>query len=142
MAGFSDAFEQQIINWSFLNTAFSGNFASPPTTVYISLHTADPADTQTNEVTGGNYARIGVTCNGTQWTVAQVGGNWNAKNANTITFPASGTVTWAATVTHFGINTAVTAGSLLYSGALTASKTVASGDIFQFLANNLSVTCD
>lgn len=138
MSAFSNYLEDQIIGW-----AFSGaTFATLPTagTVWVSLHTADPADTGANEVTGGNYARIPVAAAG--WTKT-TGGTASATNTNDIVFPASGTVTWSASspgVTHVGIWNAVSAGNFLFGGALTTPRVVASGDVFKFLASNLTIS--
>jgi hypothetical protein len=135
MAAFSNYLEDQIIGW-----AFSGaTFATLPTagTVWVSLHTADPADTGANEVTGGNYARISVAAAG--WTKT-TGGTASATNTAEIVYPASGTVTWSGTVTHVGIWNASGAGNFLFGGALTTSRVVASGDVFKFLASNLTIS--
>jgi hypothetical protein len=133
MSAFSNYLEDAIIAWCFTGTTFP----TALTTVYVSLHTADPGDTGANEVTGGNYARIGVANAG--WTKT-TGGTASATNTADITFPASGTVTWSGTVTHVGIWSATTAGNFLYGGALSASKTVASGDVFKFTATNLTIS--
>lgn len=137
MAAFSNYLEDQIIGW-----AFSGaTFATLPTagTVWVSLHTADPADTGANEVTGGNYARIPVAAAG--WTKT-TGGTASATNTAEIVYPSSGTVTWTAAggVTHVGIWNALSAGNFLFGGALTSPKVVASGDVFKFLASNLTIS--
>lgn len=131
MSAFSNYLEDAIIAWCFTGTTFPAAL----TTVYVSLHTADPAETGANEVTGGNYARIAVA--NAAWTKP---GNGIAVNNADITFPSTGTVTWSGTVTHVGIWSASTAGNFLYGGALSASKVVASGDVFKFTANNLTIT--
>ena len=135
MAAFSNYLEDQIIGW-----AFSGaTFATLPTagTVWVSLHTADPSETGASEVTGGNYARISVAAAG--WTKT-TGGTASATNTAEIVYPASGTVTWSGTVTHVGIWNASSAGNFLFGGSLTTSRVVASGDIFKFLASNLTIS--
>lgn len=135
MAAFSNYLEDQIIGW-----AFSGaTFATLPTagTVWVSLHTADPSETGASEVTGGNYARISVAAAG--WTKT-TGGTASATNTADIVYPASGTVTWSGTVTHVGIWNASSAGNFLFGGALTTSRVVASGDVFKFLATNLTIS--
>ncbi len=50
--GLSDARENTVIDHIFRNAAFT-----PPTTVYVALHTAYPGDTGASEVAGGSYAR-------------------------------------------------------------------------------------
>jgi hypothetical protein len=139
MSAFSNYLENQIIGW-----AFSGaTFATLPTsgTVWVSLHTSDPSETGAGEVTGGNYVRIAVTSTG--WT-KNLSNPASATNANEISFPASGTVTWSATtgsgVTHVGIWDAASTGNFLFGGALTTAKIVNVGDVFKFTANNLTIT--
>ena len=135
MAAFSNYLEDQIIGWAFNGATF----ATLPTagTVWVSLHTADPSETGASEVTGGNYSRISVAAAG--WTKT-TGGTASATNTAEIVYPATGTVTWSGTVTHVGIWNASTAGNFLFGGALTTSRVVASGDVFKFLATNLTIS--
>jgi hypothetical protein len=135
MSAFSNYLEDKILAWAFEGTAWS---TAAPTTVYISLHTADPSDTGASEVSGGNYARIGVTA-GTGWTT-NTAGTASSTNVAEIVFPASGTVTWSGTVTHVGIWDSLTTGNLLFNGAISPSKVVSSGDVFKFLAGQLTVS--
>jgi len=135
MSAFSNYLEDKILAWAFEGTTWS---TAAPTTVYVSLHTSDPVDVGTSEVTGGNYARIGVTA-GTGWTT-NAAGTASSTNVADIVFPASGTVTWSGTVTHVGIWDAVTTGNLLFNGAISPSKVVSSGDVFKFLAGQLTVS--
>lgn len=136
MSAFSDFMENEILKRMFNGAAT----LTTPTNVSISLHTADPGETSaaTAEVTGGNYARRTIAASGGNWTVSAN----NVVNAGTISFPASGTATWAATVTHFCIWDDAGVPNKLFKGALTSSKTVASGDVFQFLAGGISITLD
>lgn len=136
MSAFSNYLEDAIIAWAFTGTAFP----TALTSVWVSLHTGDPADTGANEVTGGNYARIQVANAG--WTKTTAG-TASATNTAEIVFPATGTVTWSAStpgVTHVGIWSASSAGNFLYGGALTTPRVVASGDVFKFLATNLTIS--
>lgn len=139
MAAFSNYLEDAIIAWAFTGTAFPAQL----TTVYVSLHTADPAETGANEVVVGvtNYARIAVANAG--WTKT-TSGPASATNFADIVFPASpATTTWAGTITHVGIWDAqigVGTPKFLYGGALTSPRTVASGDVFKFLATNLTIS--
>ena len=103
------------------------------TTAYVSLHTADPADTGANEVSGAAYARqgpIAFTNAGNNPTVSS--------NSAIITFPAA-TGAWG-TVTHFGVWTAATGGNFQGSGAVTTPKAVGSGDAARFAAGALTIT--
>ena len=132
MAALSDYSEQAILNHIFRNTAIF----SPPANVYLALFTAAPSDSGGGtEVTGGSYARKAVSTT-SQWSAPGVGGLTD--NINAQAFPTA-TASWG-TVTHFGIFDAATAGNLLFHGALTVSKTVGSGDTFQFAAGDLDIT--
>jgi len=76
---------------------------------WISLHTATPGTTGASEVSGGAYARI-------QTTKAGISGASEAGSQVTINVPAG------TTITHFGIWTAVTAGTYLGGAALPSSE--------------------
>lgn len=108
--------------------------------LYISLHSADPADTgdqTTNELAYTNYARVGVARGTATWTAAA----GSVTNINAITFPACGTA--GGTATYFGIGGSATGtGNLLYSGSLTASLAITNGVTPSFAGSALSVTED
>lgn len=141
MSAFSNYLENLIINWAFGATSLPAGLA----TVYVSLHTADPAETGANEIVVGatNYARVAVAAAG--WT-KNASNPATATNASEIAFPTSGTVTWSATtgsgVTHVGIWDSAIGGSnnFLFGGALTTPKIVNVGDVFKFTATNLTIT--
>jgi hypothetical protein len=60
-----------------------------------------------------------------------------ATNAANVEFPAStGTNN---TITHAFVVDAASSGNILFIGALDASKTIATGDIFRINAGNLSI---
>lgn len=124
MAAKSTYLEDKIINFVLRNVAYTA-----PTTVYLALYTSSPtaADSGT-EVTGGSYARQSVTFSASS--------SGSTSNSGTITFSGMP----AATVTHFGIRDASTAGNLLYWGPLTASKTTSSGDTLTVSASGLTVS--
>lgn len=141
MAGMSDYLETAILNEVFRNT----NYAVP-TNTYVSLHTADPTDAGLTaaEVSGNNYSRALVNKDGSTapfWTApATSGGGQKVDNNSTVSFPvASGS--WG-TITHIGIWDASSAGNMLFSGALTASKVVGANDQLTFPATTLVVTLD
>lgn len=108
--------------------------------LYVGLHTADPgeAGTQaTSETTYTGYARVAVVRSAGGWTVA---GNAYS-NAAAITFGACTAGT--PTITHFTIGTdSAGAGTLLLSGALTASLAVSPGITPNFAIGQLSGTAD
>lgn len=142
----SNTFETGFLNLVFTNadlanigdaTGLRGSTTAG--SLYISLHTADPGEAgspSTNEATYTSYARVAVTRSGAAWTVS---GN-SATNAATVSFPAC--TGGSNTITHFGVSTASSGGTLLFKGALTASLAVSSGITPQFAASALTVTED
>jgi hypothetical protein len=126
MAALSNYLENALINGTLRATSYTA-----PTTVYVGLFTSDPTDAGSGtEVSGNAYARQSATfaapSNGVSVTSAdiqfpQATGNW-------------GTVGW------FGIFDALTTGNLMYHGALTASKTIETGDVFKIASGSLTVT--
>jgi hypothetical protein len=103
------------------------------TTAYVSLHTADPGNTGTSEVSGGAYARVGPAAfvnTGSNPTVAS--------NSALLSFP-SATAGWGA-ITYFGLWSAATAGTFLGSGFLSGTTTVNNGDTTRFLVGSLTIT--
>ncbi|OMD20539.1 hypothetical protein BJP51_32320, partial [Paenibacillus odorifer] len=94
-----------LLNAALRNTAFTG-----PATVYIALYKSDPtaADTGT-EVSGGSYARQAVTFG----APTLVSGQQTVANTAEVVFPVA-TADWGL-VTHIGLRTAATGGSLLWT---------------------------
>ena len=129
MAGFSDYLEDKV-----LDHVFGGSAYTAPGTLYVGLYTAAPSDSGGGtEVSGGSYARksmAAMTVSGTSPT--------EATNGAAVEF-VTATGSWG-TVTHVGVFDAVTTGNLLGWAALTASKTVSSGDVFRFDAGDLDIT--
>lgn len=118
-----------------------------PTALYLALFTAAPSDSGGGtEVTGGAYARVNLAPLDANWTATQGGTSGNSSgasgqtsNALAITFPAP-TANWG-TVTHFAIMDAVTGGNMIIWDALTASRTILSGDPApSFAAGALQIT--
>lgn len=123
MPGKSDFLENAV-----LNTVLRGVAFPTLTNCHIALHTADPLDAGSGtEVSGGSYARVSVTRATGSWAApADASGSQQTSNSAAITFPAP-TANWG-TVTHIGIWDAATTGNLLYSAALTTSRTINNGD--------------
>ena len=121
---------------NYLELKFLAHFTgrastSAPSNVYVSLWTSDPTDAGSgNEVSGTGYARQAIT-----WDAASGG---TIDNAAVTDFPAAG-ASWG-TVTHFGIHDAATSGNLLFHGALSASKAIATNDIFRIAAGGITIT--
>lgn len=126
MSAISNYLENALINGTLRATNYTA-----PTTVYVALFTSDPTDAGSGtECSGTSYSRQAATfaapSNGASSTSAdiqftQAGGSWG-------------------TITHFGIYDASTSGNLLYHGALTASKTIDTGDVFKIASGSLTVT--
>lgn len=126
MAAMSNYLENALVNATLRNTSYTS-----PAAVYVALFTTDPTDAGSGtEVSGGSYARqaatFGAPSNGASTTTAD------------IQFPQA-TGSWG-TITHFGVYDASSSGNLLYHGALTASKTIETGDVFKIASGSLTVT--
>lgn len=104
----------------------------------MALYTAAPTDAGGGtQCSGGSYARVAVTNNGTNWPSASGGAK---SNGAAITFPQA-TASWGV-VTHFGIHSHITNDALIAWGALTASKTIDSGDTPSFAIGELDVSLE
>lgn len=125
MAEMSNYLENALINGTLRATTYTA-----PTTVYVSLHSADPGDGGGNEISGGSYARKAVTFGAPS--------NGVTTNSADVTFDQA-TASWG-TITHIGIQDALTTGNLLYHTPLTTSKTIDTDDVFRIVAGQLSVT--
>jgi hypothetical protein len=129
MAGFSDYLENKVLLHVFGGTSYTA-----PGTLYVALYTSAPSDTGGGtECSGGSYARksmADMTVSGTSPTTAT--------NGAAVEF-VTATGSWG-TVTHVGVFDASTSGNLLGWAALSASKTVSSGDVFRFDAGDLDIT--
>ena len=116
----------------------TGTGMTKPTHLGIALFTAAPSDSGGGtEVSGGSYARVDVPPLDANWSAPDSTGGLTA-NLAAITFPTA-SASWG-TVTHVGIFDATSGGNLLFWGALTASKTVGSGDTFSFAIGALTIT--
>ena len=124
----SDYLERKDLDHNLGTTTFT-----KPTTVYVSLHTANPTDSGSGaEVSGGSYARKAVAFSAA------------ATNAGVTTASNTTDIIWAdlpsTTLSHIAIWDAVTGGNLLYHSALSASKTVVAGDGYTISASQLVVS--
>ena len=125
---YSDYLEGKILDHLFSIASFT------QPSLYVGLSTADPTDDASGlaEPAGGAYARVLVAA----WSRSAN----EVDNDSDITFPTA-TGSWG-TVTYGTLHDAATAGNLLLSFALDASKTVASGDTVKFAAGQFNVTLD
>ena len=141
----TNAVETALLNLIFKGTTWANMAdnaaASPITSFYISLHTADPADTgdqTTSETAYTGYSRIAVTRDGTGWTVS---GN-AATNAAEIAFGIC-TASPGSNLTHAGLGTASTgAGRLFLSNPLDSAIAMQVGTVPIFSIGELEFTCD
>jgi hypothetical protein len=132
----SDYLEAQL-----LNGVLGGGTWSKPGTVHVSLHSTATTDAGGGtELSGGGYARVAVTNNATNFPNATGTSPTSKSNGTEIAFPTA-TGNWS-TASHFAIWDAATSGNMLYHGALTASKTVQTGDTARFAAGALVITED
>lgn len=133
MGSYSNSLEKQLQDKWLGGTDFT-----PAATIYVGLSSTTINDDGSGitEPSGGSYARVAVTNNPSNWPNAS-GATALKQNANNIVFPAA-TADWG-TVTHFFFADAASAGTMLAWGALTASKTIQTGDTASFAA--LAITC-
>jgi hypothetical protein len=135
MSQFSDYYENKIIDHMLRNQSFS-----PPTTIYLALFTSSTgleSNNPTGEVSGNAYARQAITL-----SAASGGASENTAN---ITIPTAaptgwGTITHVALQDHAPNTTWGTNVNVLMWAALTASKAIDAGDIFQINAGDLDIT--
>jgi hypothetical protein len=144
----SNASETALLELLFKNTAWAnvGNAGGlQPSGVagnlYVALHTADPAeagDQSTNEISYTGYARVAVARSGAGWTVS---GN-QVSNAATVQF---GEMTAGAggSATYFSVGLeSAGATAILFSGQLTAPRSISNGITPLFNAGALTGTVD
>ena len=125
---FSNYLEDQITGWINGST-----FASAPTSTFVQLYSQDPTDA--GSATGALYTRVAVAAGG--WTRG-TGGAGTLTNTAAITITSSAAS--GATATHVAVFDTITGGNMLFAGALTASKTIATGDEVKFNASALALT--
>jgi len=142
----SNQFENSLLqllfnNVDIANIGDAGGIQNSATagSLYLALHTADPGeagDQTTNECTYGSYDRVAVARTVGGWTVSSD----TAVNTALAQFPEC--TSGSETITYVSIGTSdyPTAGMILYSGALTASRSVSTGIQPQFSATSLTVT--
>jgi len=124
---FTNYLETELLDHVFANNAFTS-----PSAVYVALFTAAPGEAGGGtEVSGGSYVR--------RQGSFTVSGN-TATTSAAIEYPTA-TASYG-TVTHIGIFDASSGGNMLAYAALTASKTIASGDVFRIPAGDIDITLD
>lgn len=115
---------------NLLNTLRAAGAAYGPVSTYIQLHTANPGAAGTTGVSAGSSTRIAATF------AASSGGSALALSGSVGPWTNGGT---SETITDISVWTASSAGTFLFSVALTASKAWASGDTFTLNTLGLSL---
>ena len=129
MSAFSNYLEDQITGW------IAGTSMTAPTATFVQLYSQDPTDA--GSATGALYSRVTVASGAGSWTRG-TGGAGTITNASAIIITSSATAT--ASATHFAVFDASATGNLLFYGALSTNKTIASGDEVKFNASALTLT--
>lgn len=129
----SNSFENSLLLLLFNNSNIANigdatgvRGSSSAGSLYLSLHTSDPAeggDQTSNEISYTGYARVAVARSGAGFTVSGASVTLAAnQDFGEMTAGAGGTVT------HFGIGSASSgAGQLLYSGAVSPNILISAG---------------
>lgn len=113
MGSLSDFAELELLDHVF-NAAYT-----PPATVYLALHTADPTDDGSGaEANYTSYARTAITFGAAS--------SRRVTQSGAVTFPAS--TGGSNTVTHWGVWDASSGGNMLAHGAFVTSKSIVSGN--------------
>jgi hypothetical protein len=129
---FSDYLELEV-----LDHVFGAATYTPPATIYVALFTVAPTDAGGGtEVSGGGYARLGVTNNATNFPAASSGAKTNGTD---FTFGTATGANWG-TVVAVGLFDALSGGNLLAWADLTVNKSVDDGDTASFPAGDLDFT--
>lgn len=142
----SNASETDLLNLLFKNLAWTGLGdaggllpSASAGNLYVALHTADPTeagDQTTSEADYTGYARVPVS-RSTGWTVS------GDEVSNTAAVQFGECTAGTNIVTYFSVGTDSTGvGQILYSGSLSAPRTVSSGITPLFNAGALTGTVD
>ena len=143
-SGKSNSWAQELEDLLFQNTNAGGigdttglRGSSTAGSLYISLHTANPAasgNQTTSEAAYTSYARVAVARSGSGWTRS----SQTTSNVAAISFPAA--TGGSETETYVGIGTASSgAGTLIYFGQLTNSLAVSNGITPSFAIGALTI---
>jgi hypothetical protein len=112
-------------------------------TLYLSLHTADPAEAgsqTTNECNYTGYVRLAIARSGAGFVVTA---NSVSPAANQTFANPTNATNLPQTATHFGIGTASSgAGVLLYSGTLTPNIVISNTGVSPIVSSSSTITED
>lgn len=142
-AGMSDVVENGLLDLFFNATTFDdiaeNDSTSPATSLYLSLHSADPTDSgnqTSSECNYTSYARVATSRNSSDWTVS---GN-SATLANNEDFPAATGGT--CTATHFCVGEAASStGAIYFCGTISPNLSISDG-VTPRLTTSTSITLD
>ena len=127
-------------DWANVGDATGLRSSTTAGSFFVALHTADPGeagDQTTNEVSYTGYARVAVARSAGGFTVS------GSQVSNTATVQFGECTAGSATATHFSVGLATSgAGDILYSGALSASRSISAGITPLFNAGALQGTVD
>ena len=123
---FTTFLQNELLDHAFRNAAYTA-----PTTVYVGLYTSATGVGGTGtEVSGGSYTR--------QSMAFDASASGTMDNTSAVEFPTA-SASWG-TITHTAVLDASSGGNMLAQTALTASKAIASGDVFRFQAGEFDIT--
>ncbi len=132
MSQASNYLEEAILNYFFRNQV-----VAQPTTIYLALYINDPTDADTGtEVSGGGYSRKQVTFG----APVQTGDKCVISNNAKIEFDIA-TTDWG-NVSHWGLRTAASGGSLLCRGSFSRVENVQSGNRLTIEIGNLQISME
>lgn len=100
---------------------------TPPATLYLALHIADPGPTGLNELSGGSYARKAIT-----FALSSPDAG-NDSGAVYTDLPAT-------TITHMALWDALAGGNMLFYGACSPSVVIPAGDGFEVGLDEFAVS--
>ena len=124
MAAISNYLENELLDHVLKNAAYTS-----PSAVYLGLYTSNPTDADSGTEVDVDRQAI---------TFGAVASGGTISNTADITF----TTMPAAAVTHVGIHDHVSAGNLLFHGALSSTKSVDAGDTFKISTGDLDISLD
>lgn len=131
MAGFTDYVENAVLNW-LRGTAMP----TAPSGLFVGLFSSDPTDAST----GGTEVTTTIrTAGRPAATFGAPNSGGTIANSALIDF---GNAAGAATVSFYAVYDSASGGNKLFSGALTASKSISQNDPVSFAIGALTLTSD
>lgn len=133
MAGFINALEQDVLDHVIGKATYTA-----PSNWYVGLSSTTPTEAGANftEPGGGAYARV-ITTASSDWNSATAADPSVSDNSSVLTFTTA-TAVWG-TMTHFGLFTGSSGGTVQIWGALSTPRYVVTNDVASFAAGTLDV---